>query len=107
MSDFIIVGAGSDPAAPVHGRSTYTVEVAASLAGIHPDLVRYYYRRGVFTVPVSEGDPVLDDDAVYELRRIEHYRRHYGVNRQALPLIGTLLREVARLEAEVRFRHPG
>jgi hypothetical protein len=107
MSDFIILGAGAGPDASAHGRSSYSVEAAAGLAGIHPDLVRYYYRQGVITAPAAAGEPVLDDDAVYELRRIEHYRRQYGVNRQALPLIGTLLRELARLESEVRFHNQG
>jgi hypothetical protein len=107
MSDIIILGPGSDAEGSAHGRSTYTVEAAAGLAGVHPDLVRYYYQQGVFTAQAVAGstDPLLDDDAVYELRRIEHYRRYYGVNRQALPLIGTLLRELARLEAEVRFHN--
>jgi DNA-binding transcriptional MerR regulator len=87
-------------------RSTYTLADAAQLADVHPELVRYYWRLGLFG-PVrgeTESEPVFDDDALYELRRIEHYRRHFGVNRRALPLISRLLREVARLEAEVRFR---
>ena len=67
-------------------------------------MVRFYVDSGVVaTVTLVRGQPRLDDDALYELRRIEHYRRHYGVNRRALPLIGTLLRELARLEAELRF----
>jgi DNA-binding transcriptional MerR regulator len=88
------------------GRSTYSVDEAAQLAEVHPELVRYYFRLGLFGPHRAETDsePVFDDDAIYELRRIEHYRRHYGVSRQALPLISRLLREVARLEAEVRFR---
>jgi len=37
------------------------------------------------------------------VRRIEHYRRHHGVNRQALPLLMDLLHEVERLQGELRF----
>jgi DNA-binding transcriptional MerR regulator len=86
------------------GRPTYTLDAAASAAGVQPEMVRFYVESGVVaTFTVVRGQPRLDDDALYELRRIEHYRRHYGVNRQALPVIGTLLRELARLEAEVRF----
>jgi DNA-binding transcriptional MerR regulator len=87
-------------------RSTYSLADAAQVADVHPELVRYYVRLGLFGPARGspESEPVFDDDAIYELRRIEHYRRHYGVNRRALPLISRLLREVARLEAEVRFR---
>jgi DNA-binding transcriptional MerR regulator len=87
-------------------RQTYSLEDAARAADVHPELLRYYCRVGLFGPDKGdpESDPVFDDDAIYELRRIEHYRRHYGVNRRALPLISGLLRELARLEAEVRFR---
>jgi DNA-binding transcriptional MerR regulator len=109
MSNFVILKQHSlvlTPAGAVE-RSTYSLNDAAQLADVHPELVRYYCRLGVFG-PVRGAldlDPVFDDDTIYELRRIEHYRRHYGVNRRALPLISRLLREVARLEAEVRFRN--
>ena len=88
------------------GRSTYSVDEAAALSDLHPELVRYYCRIGLFGPSRADAawEPVFDDDAIYELRRIEHYRRHYGVSRRALPLISGLLHEVARLEAEVRFR---
>ncbi len=87
------------------GRPYYSLDVASELAGVHPELVRYYWRRGFFnsTRPGAGPDPLFDDDALYELRRIEHYRLHYGVSRRALPLVCRLLREVARLETEVRF----
>jgi DNA-binding transcriptional MerR regulator len=108
MSNFIIVGkhaiVPSQQDGP--GRPTYSLEAAAELADVHPQLVRYYWSRGLF-VSVGAGDggePLFDEDGVYELRRIEHFRRHYGVHRRALPLISRLLRDVARLEAELRFR---
>jgi len=83
---------------------SYTVRAAADVAGVEPELVQFYVENGVLTaVALVRGQPRLGDDALYELRRIEHYRRHYGVSRHALPLIGVLLREVARLEAALRF----
>jgi DNA-binding transcriptional MerR regulator len=86
-------------------RPPYSLEELARLAEVHPDLVRYYCRRGIFGASRarSDTDPVFDDDALYELRRIEHYRRLYGVSRQAIPLLCELWRDVARLQAEVRF----
>jgi DNA-binding transcriptional MerR regulator len=86
-------------------RAPYSLEELARLADVHPDLLRYYCRRGIFGEARTRSDtePVFDDDALYELRRIEHYRRHYGVTRQALPILCSLWRDVARLQAEVRF----
>jgi len=87
------------------GRAAYSLEAAAEIAGVHPDLARYYWNQGLFGPrPTDAGaDPVFDNDSLYELRRVEHYRKHMGVSRRALPMLARLLREVARLEAEVRF----
>jgi len=95
---------GQKQTGPV-ARATYTLELAAQLTGAEPELIRYYHVSGVLQAhPAMAAEPVFDDDAIYELRRLEHYRRHLGANRQALVLIGGLLREVARLEAELRSR---
>jgi hypothetical protein len=86
--------------------AAYTVEAAAEISGVQPGLIRYFQSRGIFaTVTTTRGgEPVLDDSAIYELRRIEHFRRRYGANRGALEFIHGLLREVERLEAELRSR---
>jgi hypothetical protein len=83
----------------------YSIDAAAELTGVEPELIRYYCSHGIVAVVQARRrqGPVFDDDAIYELRRIEHYRRHFGVDRSALAFIGGLLREVARLENELRF----
>lgn len=85
--------------------AVYSLDAAAVLAGVHPEMLRYYCQIGLLGARRSgeEGEPTFDDDALYEVRRIEHFRRHHGVNRQALPLLCGLLREVERLRSEVRF----
>ena len=85
--------------------ATYSLETAAGLAGVHPEMLRYYCRRGLFgeARARSQIEPVFDDDALYELRRFEHYRRHHGVNRKTLRLLCDLWREVECLRGEVRF----
>ena len=87
------------------GPATYSLETAARLAGVHPEMLRYYCRLGLLgearTAPAAEL--IFDDDALYELRRFEHYRRHHGLNRKTLRLISELWRQVERLETEVRF----
>ena len=50
-----------------------------------------------------ESEPTFDENALHEVRRIEHYRRHLGVGRRAVPLICELRREGERLQIELRF----
>jgi DNA-binding transcriptional MerR regulator len=87
------------------GPATYSIEDAARLGGVHPDMLRYYCRLGLFGEELarSEAELMFDDDALYELRRFEQYRRHHGVDRSTLRLICGLQREVERLGAELRF----
>lgn len=90
---------------PAGTPARYSLATAAHLTGVHPDLLRYYCRLGLFGAAATDPgrEPVFDDDALYALRRLEHYRRQHGVNRQALPLLHALEREVERLEGELRF----
>lgn len=85
--------------------ATYSVEAAAELSGVHPDMLRHYCRLGLLgeARARSDAEPVLDDDALYELRRFEHFRQKQGVNRHTLRLICSLWREIEHLQAELRF----
>ena len=87
------------------GPATYSLEDAARLGGVHPEMLRYYCRLGVFgeTHAQTEAELEFDDDALFELRRFEHQRRHHGIDRNTLRLICGLRRDVGRLQAEVRF----
>jgi DNA-binding transcriptional MerR regulator len=87
------------------GPATYSLEEAARFAGVHPEMLRYYCRLGLLGETRAQPEPELrfDDDALYELRRFEDYRRHHGVDRKTLRLICGLRREVERLQTEVRF----
>ena len=90
---------------PAGTPALYSLEAAADLCGVHPNLLRNYCRLGLLGADRadSEGDPVFDDNALYEVRRIEHYQTQLGVNRQALPHLCALWRELERLQAEIRF----
>jgi hypothetical protein len=88
----------------VSGPATHSLEAAAALTGVRPDLLRYYCRAGLLgRERAGANAPTFDDGALYEVRRIEHVRRVYGVTRRALPLFCDLLRQVERLQDEVRF----
>lgn len=86
--------------------ATYSLESAARFGDVHPEMLRYYCRLGLFGPDRAgpDAEMIFDDDALYELRRFEHYRRHHGVDRKTLRLICRLEREVDRLQTEVRFR---
>ncbi len=107
MSDFIIIEKHSLVAADIAeaGRAAYSLEVTAHLAGVHPDMLRYYCRAGLLgdDYRALDEEPRFDDDALYQIRRIESYRREQGVNLHALPVICALQRQVDRLSAELRF----
>lgn len=85
--------------------ATYSLATAAELAGVHPEMLRYYCRLGLLgeARARAEIEPVFDDDAIYELRQFENYRREHAVDRATLRLICGLRREVERLQAELRF----
>jgi DNA-binding transcriptional MerR regulator len=82
----------------------YSLETAAGLCGVHPHMLRHYCQLGLLGSERMEAtrEPVFDDNALYEVRRIEHYLNEHGVNRQALPHLCALWRELDRLQAEVR-----
>ena len=90
---------------PTGARARYSLDTAARLAGVHPDRLRHYCGLGLLgpTRTAPEVEPTFDDNALYEVRRIEHHRRQHGLTLRSLPLICELWREIDRLETEVRF----
>ena len=87
-----------------HAPATYSLSIAANQCGVHPALVVHYCRIGLLGSALAEapGEPVFNDDTLFELRRVEHYRRHHGIERRTLRLLCSLWHDVDRLEAEVR-----
>jgi DNA-binding transcriptional MerR regulator len=86
------------------GPSTYSLEQAAQLGGVHPERLRYYCQIGLLTRARTRAGMELsfDDDALYELRRLEHYRRNHGVSRRTLRVLSALWREIDHLQSELR-----
>ncbi len=107
MSDFVLVERLSLTVieVPTGSREVYSLDDTARLADVHPELLRYYCASGLLGEhrTQKEREPVFDDDAIYELRRIEHYRRHHHVNLRALPLVLGLLREIESVRAKLQL----
>jgi DNA-binding transcriptional MerR regulator len=90
---------------PAGTPAPFSLGVAADLTGVHPDMLRYYCRVGLLGVDRTGmlREPTFDEDALQEVRRIEHYRRHLAVSRRALPLVCELRREAERRHIEIHF----
>lgn len=105
MSNFILCERRSVALTSGNGTSSadYSLEDAAAIAGVHPDLLRHYCQVGLLGEERAdpEAEPRFDECALYELRRIENFRHQHGVTLGALPLVCRLWREIERLQSEV------
>ena len=96
-------------ALPVDAPVWFSLESAARLTGVHPEMLRYYCRAGLVDSlhGFADGEPGFEEAALQEVRRIEHYRRHLAVSRRALPLVCELRRNAEKQHIEIQFlRYP-
>ena len=84
-----------EPTAPETAtRAVYVISVAAELAGVHPQTLRVYERRGLVDPSRTDGG-----NRRYSPRDIEQLRRIQDLTTAGLNLEG--VRRVLELEAEV------
>jgi DNA-binding transcriptional MerR regulator len=78
---------------------------AAEQSGLHPDLIRDLCRAGFIETRMSDdaNEWYFDDHALYVLRRVHELREHKGINLRGIRLILEMLREMERMEGEIRF----
>lgn len=90
---------------PSGAAAHFSLEEMAHLTGVHAEMLRYYSRVGLINSRRGflETDLFFDENALHEIRRIEHYRQHLGIGLRALPLICELRRAGERLQIELRF----
>lgn len=84
--------------------AVYSLEHAARLAGVAPEMLLHYCRSGLLGDQRASGEsePTFDDEALYAIRRLDYFRRHHEVNLRALPLVYHLAGEIERLSGELR-----
>jgi MerR family transcriptional regulator, heat shock protein HspR len=76
-------------------RAVYVISVAAELAGLHPQTLRIYERKGlVDPARTSGGSRRYSDDDIDQLRRVQ------DLTNEGLNLAG--VKKVIELEAEIR-----
>jgi MerR family transcriptional regulator, heat shock protein HspR len=93
------------PAARESTRAVYVISVAAELAGVHPQTLRIYERKGlVDPARTSGGSRRYSDADIDQLRRIQELTNE-GLNLYGVARVLELEAEVASLKrqlAEVR-----
>jgi MerR family transcriptional regulator, heat shock protein HspR len=82
-------------------RAVYVISVAAELAGVHPQTLRIYERKGLVDPARTTGGSRRYSDAdIEQLRRIQELTNE-GLNLHGVQRVLELEAEVARLRAEL------
>jgi MerR family transcriptional regulator/heat shock protein HspR len=84
---------------------SYTLEFIAAHAGVDAQVILRYQRKGfirAIATGAGAGGWLFDNEALRQVRRIEHLRVACEVNEDGLALILGLLREVDMLREERR-----
>ena len=82
-------------------RAVYVISVAAELAGVHPQTLRIYERKGLVDPARTEGGSRRYSDAdINQLRRI-HELTNDGLNLAGVKRVLELEAMVARVEQEL------
>jgi MerR family transcriptional regulator, heat shock protein HspR len=82
-------------------RAVYVISVAAELAGVHPQTLRIYERKGlVDPARTSGGSRRYSDADIDQLRRIQELTAE-GLNLYGVQRVLDLEARVARLQAEL------
>ncbi|MFM8625741.1 MAG: heat shock protein transcriptional repressor HspR [Actinomycetota bacterium] len=81
--------------------AVYVISVAAQLAGMHPQTLRIYERRGLLTpARTSGGNRRYSDADIARLRRIADLAQA-GMNLEGIRHVMSLEAEIAQLRAQV------
>ena len=83
-------------------RALYVISVAAELAGIHPQTLRIYDRRGLVQPARTGGGSRRYSDADVEKLRRVHELTSEGMNLDGVERVLALEAEVARLKNHVK-----
>jgi MerR family transcriptional regulator/heat shock protein HspR len=88
-------------------RALYVISVAAELAGMHPQTLRIYERRGLLTpARTTGGNRRYSDADIARLLRITELAST-GMNLEGIRHVMTLEAEVVRLRSEVEQLRQG
>jgi DNA-binding transcriptional MerR regulator len=82
----------------------FDVRTAAEYTAVDPDGIRAYCREGLIRANryKEDGEPLLDEDGIYWLRRIQSLRTEMRLEGPGLRIVLDLMQEVERLRQELR-----
>jgi MerR family transcriptional regulator/heat shock protein HspR len=80
------------------GRAVYVISVAAELAGVHPQTLRIYERKGLLAPARTPGNTRRYSEAdIARLRMIQRLTQEFGINLAGVQMIIDMEEEVERL----------
>jgi MerR family transcriptional regulator/heat shock protein HspR len=89
-------------AGAIEDLGVYVISVAAQLAGVHPQTLRIYERRGLLNPQRTTGNSRrYSPRDVDRLRRIQRLTQEEGVNLAGVRIIMDLERQLDRVRAEM------
>ncbi len=101
MEQYLMEQRVSNPQQRHRTRAVYVISVAAELAGMHPQTLRIYERRGlVLPARTQGGNRRYSDDDIEVLRRIAELADE-GLNLEGIKRVMALEAENARLRSEL------
>jgi MerR family transcriptional regulator/heat shock protein HspR len=87
---------------PIDELGVYVISVAAQLAGVHPQTLRIYERRGLLNPKRTSGNSRrYSQRDVDRLRRIQQLTQDEGVNLAGVRMIMELERQLDRIRDEM------
>ena len=79
-------------------RGVYIISVAAELAGVHPQTLRIYERKGLLTPSRTAGNTRrYSERDIERLRRIQRLTQKHGLNLAGVKMIVELENEIERM----------
>jgi MerR family transcriptional regulator/heat shock protein HspR len=105
-------GAGRGRSEPSHERAVYIISVAAELAGVHPQTLRMYERRGLLSPKRTSGNTRrYSERDIERIRAIQELTQLAGISLAGVKLfiemreqLEEMRRRTAELERELRGR---
>ena len=85
------------------GRAVYVISVAAELAGVHPQTLRMYERKGLLRPERTTGSVRrYSDEDVEHVRLIQSLTQERGVNLAGVEMVVALTRQLEETRARMQ-----
>jgi MerR family transcriptional regulator, heat shock protein HspR len=83
------------------GRAVYIISVAAELAGVHPQTLRIYERKGLLTPARTAGNTRrYSDRDIERLRMIQRLTQEFGINLAGVKMIVEMENQLERMRRQ-------